>query len=283
MSDVQFTKQQLAAIGKRLRYGREHAKLSIAKAAQKADLPPNDYRKAEAGKITMPPRSLWLFSTCVHGTVEWLLTGKETKHAVPSPLPELPLDLSGFAARIKQTRERLGISIADIAFAGRNCDIPPLHWEDFEAGKDEPQYGYIEDIGNFMEVDLAWLYTDTPSAGKPKAAGGKLPTSDERIWMPGSSHGEGQRLRQSRESAKLSIDDVAKITGFDKPHLKTLEAGDYAHLDDEGDPGIVLATLYNVPLDWLMYGRDAIIVLKRRLERFKMRLGIDPRKKSKAA
>jgi transcriptional regulator with XRE-family HTH domain len=282
MSESKFSPQQLTAIGKRLKYGREHAKITVAKAAEKADLPLNEYKRAEAGKAAMPARNLWFFAVRVHGPVEWLLTGKHTERTVPSPLPKLGLDLTGFSQRLKQTRERLGLSIEDVESAEMH-GIPPLCWRDLEAGFDEPQYGYIEEIADAFDVDPAWLYTDTPASGKSKPIKviKKLSTFNEGLWLPGSCRGAGDRLKQSREAARLSIDEAGRISGLGAKLIRRFESSAFGSKDYCGDPLTVLATLYGVQVDWLNYGDDALEVVKRRLERFKTRLGIDPRKKSK--
>src|SRR6185312_15978017 len=118
---------------------------TIAAAAAKADCAPDEWKAAEAGKALLPARSLWLLAVRVSGSVEWLLTGECNVRRMPDPLPEIGIDLTGFAARLKAARERLGITADDIALAGdspRYSAIVP-HWPDWEAGLDEPEYAYI--------------------------------------------------------------------------------------------------------------------------------------------
>lgn len=269
-----------AAIGKRLEHARKLKGQTVAKAAYWADATPAQWRAWESGKTPIPPRNAWLVNMNIHGPVEWLLTGYRTEHPIPATLPALGNDLSGFAARVKEARQRLGFSIADV---GRIM-ITPLtksEWLQWEAAEDEPDYETALALASALEVSLEWLYSDTEASAK--AIKPKARYQADLYVGPYNDFEIGPRLKAAREAAGLSLKDVALLTGrfLTAPKLAQLENG--AKLSESAWRNLhhhaenylpMLAMLYGVPLDTIMHSHEELTILRRRIERLRRRFNL---------
>jgi len=264
-----------AAIGKRLEYVRREAGYPISRAKWFADATPAAWRSWESGKAAIPPRTAWIVGMNLRGPVEWLLTGHYTKHPVPDVLPVLGDDLSGFAARIKEARMRLGFTLADVA----KVHFSPLfkeRWLRWEAGEDEPDSDCAIKLAEALEVSVEWLYTDTEPAPKAAKPGKRYQVE---LYAGASRHGVlGSRLKAARQAAGLSRQDIALLMG------RHTTASALAHLEDRkkektlrleaGPYALALAMLFGVPLEELLYAEDEIINMRRRVERLRRRFGL---------
>ena len=240
-------------------------------------------------QITLPVRVMQPISARAGPTLglgqPWHDTGAPGQpfdFTMPSPLPALGGGLSGFAARLKAARERLGITLADLDCFGSFAIREIKCWE---SGQDEPPHYVIENLCLCLECDPAELYND---AGGPAV---KKLRPNKYYWAglrdPFHFSGVGERLTQSRKQAGYSIGDTAKIIGCPAALLKRIETEEQAdaNINAEGwAPLGTLAALFGVELDWLKYGDEAMAVERRRLARRIAALGIKPRpRKSKTA
>ena len=268
-----------AAVGYRLNWCRRHRNDEVATieaVAKRIDATPAELAAWEKGEAMIPARNAWLFANRFYGPVEFLLTGESSCRDLPDYLPKLGDDLSGFASRIKQARERLGFTIRDVKLASDELEIPANRWQQWERGIDEPSYDEADRLADALEVTLEWLYTETPADSVKTVASRRnlgIP-SDHEFAVPDSYEHISDRMRKARSDAGLSVAQVVAILGQQctEAELLEIEGGDCGYINEEY--ALALAMLYGVRLEWLQYGDDGLAIIARRLERFKRRLGV---------
>lgn len=261
----------LLPIAKRLKKAREQAGLTIKRAAEKADTTFTEWLSWENAKAPIPARNAWLIAVRIYGPVSWLLRGEQYQPPkVPHPFPTLGDDLSGFASRVRQARQALGITLADIRQAENETRLFADTFKLWETGQDEPDYVDALRLADRLEVDLAWLYAGDAGA-KPMRAK-KPSTKDGHTLAKVSSSGSfGDRMRQAREASGLSHAQAAAIIGpFEYRSIRDLERREHCPLEKE--TLIAFATLYGVSAEWLVCGDDGLAILRRRIQRLKSRV-----------
>jgi hypothetical protein len=275
----------IKAVGKRLAFIRKKIKGArwYGNPAKLAGCTAVEWRAWESGKALIPKRNAWFiaqrsrngFSTDIgeYWPSEWIYTGTFTERQVPSPLPRLGNDLSGFASRVRQAIDNHGITLSDIDKADdlfvfvRAKDIRA-----YAAGFDEPGLNQLESLVDIFEVDGAWLYGQPVASTKPATA--EWP----RWFKPHLT--EGADVYCSR-GIKQRIAAACKTTGIE-PSLMQRVVG----REPASDMGLLtaFAILCGVPLESLIYSADELAILRRRIDRFKRRLGVPgPRRRRASA
>jgi len=266
------------AVGRRLQCGRaDYGSLKVAEIAKKIDATPEQYRAYESGKAMIPPRQLWLFAWQVWGPREWLLTGTITQRPIPDELPALGDDLTGFAARIKEARERLGFKIKDVEVVF--APVEPREWQQWENADDEPRHELAVLVARMLEVDLTWLYTDTEPPARRNTKAKPRGRFEPEMWLGQPAPGIGKRLKAAREAAGISLKDASLFTGrlVSATMLRRIEneTSEHAPNDENLEERIAaLGVLYGVPLETLLYSDAELIILRRRVERLRRRFGL---------
>jgi transcriptional regulator with XRE-family HTH domain len=195
-------------------------------------------------------------------------------------LPVLGDDLSGFAARVKEARQRLGFSIADVGRLGF-APFNKREWLQWEAAEDEPDYDAATVLIKVLEVSPEWLFTDTEPSAKPAKPGRRF-QADLYAGEP-RDFSIGPRLKAAREAAGLSRKDVALLTGRFLTLGKLAQLEDGTRLNESAASNLrhhvkqyvaMFAQLYGVPLETLLYHDAELIILRRRVERLRRRFGL---------
>lgn len=273
----------LEAVGKRLKIVRAATTEDRPRFNKlwKLACPASEWRKWESGKSLIPRRNAWLISAVTREfgykswyPVEWIYTGSYEIRTIPSPPPELGDDLSGFAARVRQAREAFGITLADIKAIDGNGPIYFDHWKAFEAGLDEPRPDQMERLIERLEVDIEWLYFGDGTQTNPR----KIVSQELPRWYRPQFHEGWYFESDSHLSPRLNA--ALELAGIPKALLKRL-IPDVAELD--AGSLMAAAVLCGVPLEKLLFDDAEIACLRRRIDRFKRRLGHTPPSKRRTS
>ncbi len=271
------------AVAKRLaaiRKGTKGAAFGMDDPRKLANCTAAEWQRWERGQELIPRRHAWFIAVqscefyCPFSyPVEWIYSGRWTERTIPTPLPKLGNDLSGFAARVREAREAHGVTLADIKKISGNGSIYFDHWRSFEAGLDEPNLRQLEQLILRLEVDVSWLYGAGKRAVTKRAASVGWPywfkPQLEEHGGVNYSRNLAKRIASAAESAGYSTADIRRIVG-DSP---------------QNDLGKItaVAILCGVRLESLTCDETELMIQRRRVERFKLRLGPRPNNRRASA
>ena len=118
-----------------------------------------------------------------------------------------PEQLKAIGERLKVARKAIGISQKQI------CDILGVRtatWNHWETGRRLPDPMIITDMANIYRVSLDWIYNGKSS--------GELFSDEQKKAI-------GNRLRITRETLELPIEEIAEALSIPVDRLKSWEDG----------------------------------------------------------
>jgi hypothetical protein len=276
----------VGAVAGRLRYLQKrctHGRWGLDNPVKLAQCTTAQWRAYASGKTLIPKRNAWflaqrsrdyfVISINEWWPSEWIYTGMYTEWEVPSPVPRLGSDLSGFASRMREAIDSHGLSLSDIdEMDGHFLFVRSADIRAFAAGLDEPSQTQLESLVDILEVDGEWLYGQPAAPSKPASPG--WPRWFKPHLTEGAdvyySRGVAQRITAACQAGGVKATDMRRVVGN----------------EPESDIGrlTALAILCGVPLESLIYSAGELAILRRRIDRFKRRLGVpSPSKRRKSA